>query len=132
MNFGCNLAQLYVPAIGSFDPHGDSSKVGQQWKRWNLGFELFLEARGETPDGQKKALLLHTAGMDVQEIFDTIPEAGTKNFEQSLEALDEKFAPQMNESYERYVFRSMSQDDSETIDQFITRLRQEAKNWICR
>ena len=122
------MAQFYVPAIGSFDPHGDSSKEGQQWKHWKRGFELFLEARGETPDGQKKALLLHTAGMDVQEIFDTIPDAGTKNFEQSLEALDEKFAPQMNESCERYVFRSMSQGDSETIDQFITRLCQQAKN----
>jgi hypothetical protein len=77
---------------------------------------------------RKKALLLHTAGMDVQDIFDTIPDADTKNYAESLAALDEKFAPQMNESYERYVFRSMSQEDSETVDQFITRLRQQAKN----
>jgi hypothetical protein len=91
-------------------------------------YTLFLQARGDTPDGQKKAILLHTAGMDVQDIFDTIPDVDTKNYAASLAALDEQFAPQMNESYERHVFRSMSQDDSETVDQFITRLRQQAKN----
>lgn len=121
-------AQPYVPAIGTFDPHGDSSKVGHEWKRWKRSFDIFLTARGETPDGQKKALLLHTAGMDVQDVFETIPNAATKNYTETLEALDEKFAPQMNESYERHVFRSMSQEESETVDQFITRLRQQAKN----
>jgi hypothetical protein len=60
VNSAYNMAQPYVPAIDKFDPHGDSSKVGQQWKRWKRGCELFLQARGDTPDGQKKALLLHT------------------------------------------------------------------------
>ncbi|KAK7104470.1 hypothetical protein V1264_019182 [Littorina saxatilis] len=120
--------QPYVPAIASFDPNGDSSKVGQEWKRWKRGFQVYLGARGETPDEQKKALLLHTAGMEVQDVFETVPDSENKNYTQTLEALDEKFAPQMNESYERHVFRSMSQEESETVDQFITRLRQQAKN----
>lgn len=122
-------AQQYVPSIGPFDPNtGDSSTVGSRWQRWKRAFELFLEARGQTPDGQKKALLLHTAGMNVQDIFDTVPDSDTMNYTDSLAALDRTFAPQLNESYERHMFRSMKQEERETVDQLITRLRKQAKH----
>lgn len=89
----------------------------------------FFCRQGETlQTHRKKHLLFHTAGMDVQDIFDTIPDAEQKNYDQSVQALERVFAPQKNESYERHVFRSMNQEDSETVDQFIIRLRQQAKN----
>ena len=35
-----------------------------------------MVARGETPEAQKRALLLHCAGMPVQDIFEALPNKG--------------------------------------------------------
>ena len=40
--------------------------------------------------------------------------------------LNNQFLPKVNKTYERSVFRAMSKSESETVDQFITRLRQKA------
>ena len=61
--------------------------------------------------------------MDVQDIFYTIPDSDNKDFTQSMTALDQMFAPELNQSYERHMFRSMKQQEKETVDQFITRLK---------
>ena len=40
--------------------------------------------------------------------------------------LNNHFLPKVNKTYERSLFRAMSQSQSETVDQFITHLRQRA------
>ena len=40
--------------------------------------------------------------------------------------MDDYFAPKANVSFERHVFRQMEQGPSETVDQFVCRLRQKA------
>lgn len=71
--------------------------------------------------------MLHCAGMDVQDIFDTLPDNGNANdCDKAIEALDTYFNPAVNVPYERHMFRRMSQEESETIDQFVTRLKQKA------
>ena len=42
--------------------------------------------------------------------------------------LDNYFKPQANVPYERLCFREMSQLPSETVEQFVTRLRQKAQS----
>ncbi|KAK7106395.1 hypothetical protein V1264_017657 [Littorina saxatilis] len=114
-------------SVGPFDPKGDPSSVSTRWTRWKRGFELFLVARGETPEGQKKALLLHCAGFEVQDTFDTLPERGD-SYDEAVAALDAYFKPQQNFTYERHVFRQIAQMPEETTAQFVTRLRQQATN----
>ena len=43
----------------------------KKWRRWKRAFELFVVGKGVTDNTQKRALLLHCAGIDVQDIFDT-------------------------------------------------------------
>ena len=58
-----------IGGILPFDCKGEITSVSSRWKRWRKSFEFFVEAQGIEGAKQKKALLLHCAGVDVQEIF---------------------------------------------------------------
>ena len=47
-------------------------------------------------------------------------------YDQAKKTLEKYFNPQSNVPYERLLFRNMAQNESETIEQYITRLRQKA------
>ena len=117
--------------INAFDCTGNPTSVGPRWKR---SFEFFLEAKGITKDSQQKALLLHCAGQDVQDIFDTltdpgpVPAEGDTLYAKAVRSLDAHFLPQVNVPFERHQFRQAKQEESETADQFVTRLFQLAEN----
>ena len=66
--------------------------------------------------------------MSVQDIFFTLPEEteGTNVFVKAISALNKHFKPQAKVPYERLVFRETKQSVSETVEQYITRLRQKA------
>ena len=77
---------------------------------------------------RKRALFLHYAGPEVNEIFDTLPDTGDDNdYATAVEKLNGDFSPQMNVAYEVYNFRQTKQKDGESLDSFHTRLRQLAK-----
>ena len=50
----------------------DSVNLAGRWRRWRRSFAYYLDARGTMPPTRKKALLLHTAGIQVQDIFETV------------------------------------------------------------
>ncbi|XP_062600099.1 uncharacterized protein K02A2.6-like [Saccostrea cucullata] len=119
-----------VSRIDKFDPHGDVNSVGIRWTRWARAFELFASGKGIEDPAQKKALMLHEAGMDVQDIFYTLevpePGDGENVYGVALATLNKHFTPQVNHTFERSQFRAMAQTATETVEQFITRLRQKA------
>ena len=56
-------------------------------------------------------------------------EGDTDNvYKQAVHNLDSYFAPKGNVPYERHVFRSLKQDSSETVDQYVSRLKKQALN----
>ena len=65
-----------LPHFPQFDVHTEPSSVGSRWKRWIKRFTNFLVALDIKEDTQKRALLLHYAGSDVYDIFDTLPGTG--------------------------------------------------------
>ena len=71
---------------------------------------------------QKRAIVLHLAGTDVQEIFETLTETGD-DYVTALAKLTEHFEPQKNISFERHNFRQAVQESGETIDHYVTRLK---------
>ena len=104
----------------------ETSNIGTRWKRWLRSFKLYAGGKGVTNAEQKKSLLLHSAGVRVQDIFFTLPPESTQDdtvYEKAVKALDKQFTPQVNTPYERHVFRKMEQNPNETIDQYILRLR---------
>ena len=77
-------------------------------------FSKLSHSQGVVSDAQKKALLLHTAGVDVQELHEALTDLGHDQAG--------------NEPYGRHVFRSMTQQEGETVDQFVTKLRKQVPN----
>lgn len=113
----------YLPCVEGFNPVGES--VTPRWMRWKKSFELYIAARGDVKAEQKKPLLLHCAGQEVQAIFETLQ--GGESYEDALTALDSYFKPQVNETFERHQFRQVSQKEESSVS-FITKLRQKAVN----
>ncbi|XP_048729723.2 uncharacterized protein K02A2.6-like [Ostrea edulis] len=124
------MAGVLLPdlhGIPNFDI-SEATGLSERWKRWLRAFKLYAAGKGVTDPDQKQALLLHTAGMDVQDIFYTLPEGeGDDAYDKAVSALDTYFTPQANIPYERSVFRSMAQMPNETIEQYITKLRQKSE-----
>ena len=64
---------------------------------------------------RKRALLLHYASPEVDEIFDTLPNTGDdSDYAKAIEKLNEYFSQQTNTAYEVYNFRQTKQKDSES------------------
>ena len=114
---------LQVSPVAPFDPHVDANSLCQRWKRWVQAFELYVGASGVKDDNQKRQLLLHCAGMDVQDIFYTLPATGT-DYKTAKDKLTAHFTPKQNTSYNRHMFRKEVQKEGENVGQFVTRLRQ--------
>lgn len=118
-----------IGSIHPFDCKGNPTSVGPRWRRWKRSFEFFLEAKGLSKDSQRTALLLHCAGQDVQDIFDTLTDPGPvpdgdTEYAKAMRSLDGYFFPQVNIPFERHEFRQAKQDESETADQFVMKLFQ--------
>ena len=79
-------------------------------------------AKGVSCDRQKVALLLHTAGTELQELCYTLAatEEELKPYTDVIKILDEYFVPKVNVPFERHVFRQMEQQNG------VCRLRQKA------
>ena len=112
---------LQLTPVSAFSPE-ESANVSQKWADWKESFSYFIQGSGVREDGQKKAILLHQAGMEVQRIFRTLTVAGD-SFDDAINALDNHFVPKKNVAYERHVFRQACQGPSETMDGYLTRLR---------
>ena len=83
-----------------------------------VGFDI-------TDDARKKALLLHYGGEELQDIYETLTPDGN-DYAAAKKAITEYFAPKKNVVYETIIFRRTKQNASENIDQYCTRLRQQA------
>ena len=113
---------IFVTPLAPFDPHGDAGSVSQRWQKWLRSFECFAAASGCKDDKQKRQLL-HSAGLEVQGIFDTLADTGDV-YTTAHESLTAYFRPQVNIPYNRHVFRQERQKPDETVAQFVTHLRQ--------
>lgn len=121
------VSNLSLPRFPPFDVHFDGN-VGPRWKKWLARFDRLLVGTNITEAKQQRALLLHYAGPDVDEIFDTLSDTGeAKDYQKAVDALNTYFIPQVNTAYEEYNFRQAKQQHGETIDAYHTRLRQLAQ-----
>ena len=113
--------------VQPFKVGADATSVGQRWERWKSSFELYVAASGITCDTQKRALLLHCAGSEVQDVFNTMTDTGTK-YEDALSKLDAYFTPKKDIPWERLQFRRTLPLRNESVENFVIRLKQAAKS----
>ena len=115
---------LPVTVLEPFNLHADNSSVGIRWERWMKSFQYYVTGSGITDKAQKRALLLHLVGTDVQEIFETLENSGDdKDFDQAVLILNQYFKPKKNVSFERHKFTSELQSSNETVQDYVTRLK---------
>ena len=78
---------------------------------------------------RQRALLLCQAGLEVYNIFKTLPETGEeKEYEKAVDALTKHFEPDKNRIFKIYSFCQATQKAKETLDEFHMRLRTLAKH----
>ena len=101
-----SLLSTDVKGLPCFNPRDDPSSLAVRWKRWKRSSNLYLTAKGVTNDQQRVALLLHTGGNELQELYFTlVDEEEEKSFEACVRVLDENFVPKANLPFERHQFR---------------------------
>ena len=62
---------ISLPNFPPFDVHLEGN-AGPRWQKWLARCERLAIAMGITEDKQKRALLLHYGGPEIDEIFDTL------------------------------------------------------------
>ena len=102
-----------------------AAELSTQWDTWKRSLQYYLDGKGITNDARRKALLLHCAGPQVQEIYETLNGSGN-SLESAIKALDGYFKLLINKFYERFRFRQLVQDPDKPIDKFVSRLRHQA------
>ena len=131
------MSDIALPQFPRFDLENIST-LGTKWERYVDQFKNFLVAVNVTDNDRKKALLLHYAGEEIYDIYQTLPdlpEAEKKDaddndlneFELQLAKLNKYFKKHVNEDYEIFVFSERKQKETETIDQYYAVLRDLAK-----
>ena len=124
---------LSLSTFPVFDTQTDPTSIGPRWRKWMLRFENRIKAMNLTDPERKLALLLDYAGDDVHDDYLTLtvpPAAGGNNptpgndiYSRSVVALNNHYAPQVQREYEIFSFRTAKQEENETLDKFVTRLR---------
>lgn len=118
---------LDVSQIPAFSISEDLSSIAARWKKWYSSFEYYIAATGVNKDDQKRALLLHVAGPEVQEVFSAFT-ATCDNYKGTVEALKAQFFTKTNKRYERVLFRQINQEARQSSDNFVIRLRKLAES----
>ena len=116
-----------LPTFPPLQVHLDGN-VGPRWKKWLARLENLIAGVGIEDVKQKRALLLHYSGPEVDEIFDTLEDTDEdKDNKKAVEKLTTHFNPQVNTTYEVFNFREAQQNEDESFDSFHARLRTLAK-----
>ncbi|XP_030595617.1 uncharacterized protein LOC115787179 [Archocentrus centrarchus] len=93
------------------------------WMRMFSNYLLVINATGNAwPDARKRATLLHCLGAEGQRIFYCLTNTGD-TFSSAVAALEKHFSPKVNIVVERHAFRKRTQAPHETVEQYVTALR---------
>ena len=123
------MAAGSLPHFDNFNVHAEEHTAGTRWKKYLARFEMLIQALNlQDKPSRKKALLIHYAGEEVFDIFNTFT-AEQKGGEDEngygtlKKSLTDHFEPKRNLDFETFKFRQAKQDPGETVDAFCTRLR---------
>ncbi|XP_047474266.1 uncharacterized protein LOC125028804 isoform X4 [Penaeus chinensis] len=117
-------ATLHIKPPDGFSTRGEASSVSKRWKDWLAAFEIYLDVANVGKDSRKRALLLHTAGLEVQEICRGLfSNSAVATYTDLVTALNKHFIPVGNFRHERFVFNSCAQKQDESVSAYTTRLR---------
>ncbi len=97
------------------------------WPRWRKKFERFLvvSGLGEKDELNQIEMLMYLMGDKADDVFRTLKFGAAddhKKIKKVLEAFEKHFIVRRNVIYERALFNTRIQEESESVDEFITSL----------
>ena len=107
-----------------------TGNLSDNWKKFEQRFLLYLSAIGYRKDkdeDKKVSTLLHVAGEDAIDFFNTIENGHQKNLDEVLLEFEHHCCPKKNETVERYKFNCRNQREGESVSSFVTQLKMLAK-----
>ena len=117
-----------LPPFPSFDYETDKANAGVHWDKWVQRLENLFVAMNITDDNRKRALLLHYGGERVHDIFTAEKGDAGDEYKDAKKVLTDYFKPQKNVQMEIYNFRNTKQKEGQTLDEYVTELRQMSKS----
>ena len=110
-----------------------TGSLAESWKAYKQVCENYslISGLNAHTEEYKVAFFLHcigTEGLKIYNGFQFESEADRKNLNKVLDKFDEFTLGQTNETYERYVFNSRNHEEQESIDAYVTALRNLAKS----
>ena len=120
------MAAYQIPPPPAMNCKGD---VCTNWKSFKQAWDFYCQATELTmkPEIVKVGALCSVMGPDCRNIMmhlATLSEEDRRDSAQILGKLGQHFTPQKNVLFERFRFNSASQTETETVDQYVMRLRQ--------
>ena len=61
-------------ALPPLDLTGSSSQDAECWRQWTRSYQYYIDGMGITNASRKRAQLLHLAGMEVQDMYEDLPD----------------------------------------------------------
>lgn len=106
---------------------GDPYKT---WSEWFQGLEHVLEA-SNTPEERKFSTLLAYGGKELRVVYSAICNGEIPKKEQydtAVKKLEQYFKPKQHGTYLRVKFWETEKESSETIEEFVTKLREKKRH----
>ena len=105
-----------------------NGNVAQNWKEFEEQLIWFLEGTesSEKSDMIKIGIMLSHAGKEARDVYKTLPwdtEGDNKKFDKVLAAFRKYCSPRKHILYERYMFWNIRQEETESVDAYLTRIR---------
>ena len=116
----------YMSAFEQFDVNCDSNSQASRWEDYIDHYGDYYLAFDVTDAKRKRALPLHSAGVDVKKIHKTLvihtPGKNVDEHTKTRDSLINNFVPKKNVEYEIFHFRQEEQKPEESLDMYYTRL----------
>lgn len=121
--------------IRPFQTSLESSQLPLAWAKWKRDLECYFESEKIEGQYERRSKLLYLGGSDLRDIYDNLPDVKTVSmvlvnppyYDAAIAKLDAHFEPYRRKTYERHLFRQISQKSSERFADFVLRLRTQVK-----
>ena len=117
------MEQLHPPPALSLE-----GNLSENWRKWHQRYCLYEAACGlsDKGDNVRGSTFLHIIGQEALDVYNTFTWANAGD-KVKVDIVSEKFknycSPQKNLTFERHIFNTRSQQQGESIDQYVTDLR---------
>lgn len=124
--------------VPPFKPGRDARS---DWLKWKRALERYLKLSKITEEEEKCDLLLVLGGIELQDQYEKIVhyevmvtelndaginEQRADKYASIILSLDRYYAPKTNKRYERHLLRGIKQEETESFDNFVNRIREQA------